>query len=92
MAGTAIDDQTFRLKVHLKQSGHLPVLCPLVLLLDLSLRVRSNIRAYQTRSTWNTDLLLRSEIVHNVEDLPDLLGRFTPDHIGDSFASNVPMK
>ena len=46
IAGIAlVDGQIFQFEAHLEQSGHLPVLCPLVFLLDLGLRVRSNVRA-----------------------------------------------
>lgn len=35
------------------------------------------------------DLLLRSEIVHDVEELPDLFGRLALDHISDSLAPHI---
>lgn len=34
-------------------------------------------------------LLLRSEVVGNVEGLTDLLGRLALDHVGDCLASHV---
>ena len=37
----------------------------------------------------NLLLFLRSEVVGDVEGLPDLFGRFALDHVGHSFAANV---
>lgn len=34
-------------------------------------------------------LLLRREVVLDVEGLPDLLGGFALDHVGNSLASNI---
>ena len=36
-----------------------------------------------------TYLLLRSEIVYNVEELPDLLRGLALDHIGDGLAPDI---
>jgi len=35
------------------------------------------------------DLLLRGEIVHDVEELPNLFGCLTLDHISDSLAAHI---
>ena len=37
----------------------------------------------------STYLLFRSEIVNNVEELPNLLRSFTLDHVGDSLAPDI---
>lgn len=39
--------------------------------------------------TANLILLLRGEVVLNVEGLADLLGRFALDHVRDSLAPNI---
>ena len=36
-----------------------------------------------------THLFLRSEVVDNVEELPNLFRGLSLDHVGDSFASNI---
>ena len=40
----------------------------------------------------STYLLFRSEIVNNVEELPNLLRSFTLDHVGDSLAPDIAVQ
>ena len=45
---------------------------------------------FEGETTEDLRFLLRCEVVHDVEQLPDLLRRLALDHVCDSFAAHIP--
>ena len=66
-------------------------LCPLVLLLDLGLGKVMCQQRCTKEPRKSTDLFFRREVVDDVEELANLLGRLALDHVRHRLAADVAM-